>query len=51
MEFLVRFAGVHETFRVVELEALAIIENLDMKILEFNPDVSSLPPALLHILI
>ena len=39
MEFLIRFAQSHESFRRAELEALALIEKLDLEILEYNPDV------------
>ncbi|KAK4072104.1 hypothetical protein Trihar35433_4168 [Trichoderma harzianum] len=36
MDFLIKFASEHESFRVPEIEALAIIENLDLKIKEYD---------------
>ncbi|TFB02625.1 hypothetical protein CCMA1212_005420 [Trichoderma ghanense] len=37
MDFLIKFASEHESFRVPEIEALAIIENLNLKIKEYDP--------------
>ena len=42
MEYLVRMAQIHETFRVPELRALATIEGIDMEIVEYSDDVSSI---------
>ena len=39
MEFLIKFAQAHETFRVPEIEALALIEGLEMKIVDYSQDV------------
>lgn len=39
MDFLIKFASEHESFRVPEIEALAIIENLDLKIKEYDREV------------
>lgn len=36
MEFLVRFVQMHESFRKPELEALAILANVDMEIVEYS---------------
>ncbi|KAG5665896.1 hypothetical protein KAF25_010021 [Fusarium avenaceum] len=35
MDFLIKFAQAHESFRVPEIEALALVEGLDMKISPF----------------
>jgi tRNA G10 N-methylase Trm11 len=39
MEYLVRFAQVHETFRKPELEALAVVANVELEIITYNSDV------------
>ena len=39
MEYLVRLIQVHETFRVPELESLAQLEGVDLKIVEYSDDV------------
>lgn len=39
MDFLIRFGGVHETFRLVEIQALAIVENVRMEVVFYNADV------------
>lgn len=41
MDFLVKFAQVHESFRVAELRALASLEGIDLAITEYDPDVST----------
>ncbi|CAM1507393.1 Fc.00g070340.m01.CDS01 [Cosmosporella sp. VM-42] len=38
MDFLIKFAQAHETFRLPEIEALALVEGLDMKVLEYSLD-------------
>ncbi|KAL6921648.1 hypothetical protein FSST1_005674 [Fusarium sambucinum] len=38
MEFLIKFAQAHETFRVPEIEALALIEGLEMEIIDYSQD-------------
>jgi tRNA (guanine10-N2)-methyltransferase len=43
MDFLIKFAQAHESFRVAEIEALALVEGLDMKIIEYSEDVR--PPT------
>lgn len=40
MEFLVRFSQAHESFRLPELQALADLEGIDMKVVEYSLDVS-----------
>jgi tRNA (guanine10-N2)-methyltransferase len=36
MEFLIKFAQVHETFRLPEIQALAIVENVDLTVVEYD---------------
>ncbi|TEA18152.1 tRNA (guanine(10)-N2)-methyltransferase [Colletotrichum sidae] len=38
MEYLVRFSQAHESFRVPELQALADLEGIEMKVVEYNLD-------------
>ncbi|KAK1718714.1 S-adenosyl-L-methionine-dependent methyltransferase [Colletotrichum acutatum] len=38
MEFLVRFSQAHESFRLPELQALADLEGIDMKVIEYSLD-------------
>lgn len=40
MEYLVRFAQLHETFRKPEIEALAIVAGIDLEIIEYDEKVS-----------
>lgn len=40
MEYLVRFNQVHETFRLAELHALAVMEGIQTTILSYSPSVS-----------
>lgn len=40
MDFLVKFAQVHESFRVAEIKALALIDGVDLIIKEYDDDVS-----------
>ncbi|KAH8649944.1 S-adenosyl-L-methionine-dependent methyltransferase [Xylariales sp. PMI_506] len=37
MEYLIRFSQSHETFRIPEIQALAIVAGVDMKILHYDP--------------
>lgn len=39
MDFLVRFVQVHESFRKPELEALAELQAIHLKVLQYQPDV------------
>ncbi len=41
MDFLVKFAQIHETFRLAELEALATLEGIDLVIKSYDSDVSA----------
>lgn len=49
LDYLIRFSHDLESFRVAEIEALALIEGVDMEILRYNAGVSFLstfPPIL-----
>lgn len=39
MEFLIRFSQQHETFRLPEIQALAVVEGVDLKVVSYSPDV------------
>lgn len=41
MEYMIRFTQVHETFRLAEIKALAILEGVDVEILSYSPSVST----------
>jgi tRNA G10 N-methylase Trm11 len=43
MEYLIRLAQMHETFRRPELEALAVLHNVDLEILEYSDEVRREP--------
>jgi tRNA (guanine10-N2)-methyltransferase len=36
---MIRFTQVHETFRLPEIEALALLENVDLEVLSYNRNV------------
>ncbi|KAK3400196.1 hypothetical protein B0T20DRAFT_478041 [Sordaria brevicollis] len=36
MEYLIRFSQSHETFRLPEIEALAVIEGIDLKVISYS---------------
>jgi hypothetical protein len=40
MEYLIRFSQSHETFRVPEIQALAELGKIDLKVLYYDPEVS-----------
>ena len=42
MEYLVRLAQVHESFRRPELQALAKLQNIDIQFLDYADDVSAI---------
>ena len=50
MEYMIRFTQVHETFRLAEIEALAVLEGINLEVLSYNPSVSPLLPKLCNIL-
>ena len=35
-EYLVRFAQAHESFRIPELKAVAAIQGIEMKVIEYS---------------
>lgn len=39
MEYLIRFAQVHETFRRPEIEALATLAGVDIEFVHYDPYV------------
>lgn len=41
MEYLIRFSQSHETFRLPEIQALAELGKIDMKVIYYHPEVSS----------
>lgn len=43
MEFLIRFSQSHETFRMPEIQALAVVAGVDMKVVYYDVEVSTLP--------
>ena len=53
MEYMIRFTQVHETFRLAEIEALAVLEGIDLTIVSYKPDVSrkSLVPSWLLLIV
>lgn len=44
MDYLVRFTQVHETFRLAEIEALAVYHGMPLEILSYNPNVCPILP-------
>lgn len=42
MEYIVRFSHQHESFRLAELQALALVENVKLEIALYSADVSPL---------
>ncbi|KAH8598794.1 S-adenosyl-L-methionine-dependent methyltransferase [Bisporella sp. PMI_857] len=38
MEYMIRFTQIHEKFRLAEIEALAVLEGLNLEILSYKPD-------------
>jgi hypothetical protein len=40
MEYMIRFTQVHETFRLAEIEALAVLEGIKLEVLSYSPSVS-----------
>lgn len=39
MDYLIRFVQIHETFRRPEIEALAILANVNIEFLSYTQDV------------
>jgi len=44
MDYLVRFAHVHETFRQPELEALAVLADMKLNVLHYSTTVGHIVP-------
>ena len=44
MDYLIRFAQVHETFRQPELEALAVLANVNLHVVHYSAHVSGIVP-------
>lgn len=40
MQYFIRFTQLHETFRLAEIRALAILANVDLKIISYSAEVS-----------
>ena len=45
MDFIIRFAHTHETFRKPEIEALAILVNINVEFLFYSENVRLISPA------
>ncbi len=43
MDYLIRFVQIHETFRKPEIEALAILANVDVEFLSYSETVRGKP--------
>lgn len=39
MDYMIRFIQVHETFRLAEIKALAVLEGINLEIVSYNPNV------------
>lgn len=39
MEYMIRFTQVHETFRLAEIKALAVLAGVDLEIISYSPNV------------
>lgn len=39
MEYLIRFSQTYETFRLPEIQALAVIEGIDLEVISYSPEV------------
>ena len=46
MDYLIRFVQIHETFRKPEIEALAILANVDVEFLSYSETVRGKPSNL-----
>jgi tRNA G10 N-methylase Trm11 len=50
MEYVIRFTQCHETFRLAEIEALAVLEGIKLDVISYRLDVS-MPSVLLFLLL
>jgi tRNA (guanine10-N2)-methyltransferase len=41
MDYLVRFTQTHETFRLAEIEALAVLQGIKLEVLSYSLTVST----------
>jgi hypothetical protein len=41
MEYMIRLTQVHTNFRLAEIKALAVLENIDLEVLSYSPAVSA----------
>jgi tRNA (guanine10-N2)-methyltransferase len=41
MEYMIRFTQAHETFRLTEIEALAVLEGIELQVLSYSLSVSA----------
>ena len=39
MEYMIRFTHVHETFRLPEIQALAVLHQIDLEVLSYSSSV------------
>lgn len=39
MDFVIKFASEHESFRLPEIEALAVLEGVNLKVKEYSSEV------------
>ena len=39
MEYLIRFAQSHETFRLPEVQSLAVLEGIDLEVVHYSLEV------------
>lgn len=46
MDFLIKFAQTHESFRLAEIEALAVVEGVDLTVVDYSDQVRLLPCCL-----
>lgn len=49
MDYLIRFAQVHEDFRLAEIQAIAVSEGIDLSIVEYSDEVRRPDTSLGHI--
>lgn len=45
MEYLIRFSQSHETFRLPEIEALAVVEGVDFEVVSYSLEVGPSCPG------
>ena len=48
MEYMLRLTQVHETFRLAEINALAVLENIDLEVLSYSPTASEISQLILE---